>query len=326
MRAPAALHAADLPGRVCPADYRYPVTVFDRAADFSAETLYVVGGLYGNAEALAAVEAMAAREATTPTIVFNGDFHWFDAEPAWFDAVEAGVSRHLALRGNVESEIARPQDIGAGCGCAYPADVDAGTVERSNRILGELRAVAQQNPAAVARLATLPMHRVAAVGSARIGIVHGDAAALAGWGFAQDALDSPSAPARIESLARASRIDVFASTHTCLAALRQFARPGGAALTVVNNGAAGMPNFRGDRRGLISRIALTPSPHAALYGLRHRDLYVDALPLAYDWDTFFANFSRRWPSGSAAAESYGQRIRSGPNYPVEPAMPRPPDT
>ena len=35
------------------------------------------------------------------------------------------------------------------------------------------------------------MHLVAQVGALRIGIVHGDAAALAGWRFAQDELDNP---------------------------------------------------------------------------------------------------------------------------------------
>ena len=36
------------PGRVCPVEYRYPPKVFDRAPEIVADTLYVVGGLYGN--------------------------------------------------------------------------------------------------------------------------------------------------------------------------------------------------------------------------------------------------------------------------------------
>ena len=35
-------------GRVCPVDYTYSPAVFARAPDLTAETLYVVGGLYGN--------------------------------------------------------------------------------------------------------------------------------------------------------------------------------------------------------------------------------------------------------------------------------------
>ena len=63
------------------------------------------------------------RRASAAEIVFNGDFHWFDAEPDWFAAVERGVSGKRALRGNVETEIARSADVGAGCGCAYPESV-----------------------------------------------------------------------------------------------------------------------------------------------------------------------------------------------------------
>ena len=174
-------------GRFCPRDYSYSPTVFARAADFSADTLYVVGGLYGNIEALAAVERLAAAEAAPATIVFNGDFHWFDAEPDWFAAVARGVARHRAIRGNVETEIGRPLDIGAGCGCAYPDSVGEDVVRRSNEILAMLRGGVAAP--ARAQLRKLPAHLVAQVGALRVGVVHGDATSVAGWGFAQDALD-----------------------------------------------------------------------------------------------------------------------------------------
>jgi hypothetical protein len=167
----AALALDEAPGRVCPRDYTYPPSVLARPADFNADTLYVVGGLYGNREALTAIEAMAAREATPPQIVFNGDFHWFDAEPAWFAAIEKRVAPHRALRGNVETEAARGEDIGAGCGCAYPPSVSGDVVRRSNDILAQLAAIVP--PAARAPLAQLPMHLVADVGGLRVGIVHG---------------------------------------------------------------------------------------------------------------------------------------------------------
>ena len=174
-------------GRICPYDYRYSPTVFARAPDFVADTLYVVGGLYGNFAALTAVGDLAACEGAPPQIVFNGDFHWFDAEPEWFAAIERGVAPHRALRGNVETEIARETDIGAGCGCAYPESVAPEVVARSNQILSLLQ-MAVPRPARD-RLRDLPMHGVAQVGGLRIGIVHGDATALAGWRFAQEALD-----------------------------------------------------------------------------------------------------------------------------------------
>ncbi|MBL8521205.1 MAG: hypothetical protein JNK75_11080, partial [Betaproteobacteria bacterium] len=75
------------PGRSCPLDYRYSPKSFSRAADLHAETIYVIGGLYGNLPAQEEIERMAAREAVPPMLVFNGDFHWFDVDPAVFNAV-----------------------------------------------------------------------------------------------------------------------------------------------------------------------------------------------------------------------------------------------
>ena len=118
----------------------------------------MIGGLYGNLEALAAIQALAAREPGPVTLVFNGDFHWFDVDDADFAHVTAEVLRHAALRGNVETEIAA-EDSGAGCGCAYPADVSDAEVERSNEILARLRATAARAPLLRARLAALPMHQ-----------------------------------------------------------------------------------------------------------------------------------------------------------------------
>ena len=54
--------AEERPGRTCPVSYRYSPKVFDRDPEIVAGTIYAVGGLYGNIEALEAVQAMAARE------------------------------------------------------------------------------------------------------------------------------------------------------------------------------------------------------------------------------------------------------------------------
>jgi hypothetical protein len=305
-------------GRICPADYRYPPSVFDRPAELAADVLYVAGGLYGNLSALNEIERLAAHEGAT--VVFNGDFHWFDAEPGWFAEVARRVARHHAIRGNVETEIARTAGIGAGCGCAYPASVDEDAVRRSNEILVDLRRTADALPGSAKRLAALPMHLVAQVGGLRVGIVHGDAAALAGWSFAHDALDDAATPAMLDAVRRTARVDVFASTHTCLAALRDFALRAGR-LSIINNGAAGMPNFSGLRGGLITRIATTPSPHRRCYGILRDGISIDALPLDYDHDGFLDRFLARWPRGSAAHASYVQRLTSGPAYRMAQAWP-----
>jgi len=306
-------------GRNCPRDYAYAPAVLARAADFTADTLYVVGGLYGNSPALDAIERLVAQEPTTPQIVFNGDFHWFDAEPDWFAAIERGVAPHATLRGNVETEISRADDVGAGCGCAYPAAVDEGVVQRSNAILAELRSATTHE--ARARLRGLPMHLVAQVGPLRVGIVHGDACSLAGWRFAPEALDNPANGRWLDAVRMDSNIDIFASTHTCLAALRDVGLASGR-LTIINNGAAGMPNFAGHRSGVITRIATSPSPRRPLYGTKRDGVHIDALALDYDHDAFRARFLKRWPPGSAAHESYDRRIADGPDYSLAQAAPR----
>lgn len=307
-------------GRMCPADYRYSPKVFDRPAEFNAEILYVVGGLYGNLAALDAVERLACAERSNVTIVFNGDFHWFDADRDWFSEIERRVGAHCALRGNIETEIARDDDIGAGCGCAYPQSVGDDVVARSNLILDDLRRVTGAFPDAQQRLGKLPMHLAAQIGNAKVAIAHGDAWSLAGWNFSHDMLDDETRRPQFERLRREASADIFASTHTCLAALRRFSAPDGD-LTIINNGAAGMPNFRRSCFGLMTRIATLPSPRPPLYGAVQNGVHIDAIPLEYDNAGFMKRFLNRWPDESAAHASYFGRIAAGPDYGVEQARP-----
>ena len=294
------------PGRTCPVSYRYSPRVFDREPQLVADTLYVVGGLYGNVEALEAVLDLAAAE--NARVAFNGDFHWFDIDPGDFERVSREVLGHDAIRGNVETELAQ-DDGDAGCGCAYPAQVGDAEVSRSNLILDVLRETARLAPALRGRLGALPMHLTARVGDARIGIVHGDAASLAGWGFAHDRLAQPSHRRWIESVFREARVDVFASTHTCLPALRAFEGSG----VVANNGAAGMPNYAGTRFGLATRISVAPARESFAH-VEHRGVHVDAVGIEYDHARWLARFLRSWPAGTAAHESYHRRIVEGPRF------------
>src|SRR5437763_14878861 len=133
------------------------------------------------------------------------------------------------------------------------------------------------------------MHLVAEIAGLRIGIVHGDAESLAGWQFSQEA-----------------------------PRVREFDAPRGKAL-IVNNGAAGMPNFRDTRFGLVTRIASIPSAQA-LYGARLGATVVEAVPVRYDHEAWMARFDRVWPAGSPAALPYRKRIASGPGYEVEQAV------
>ena len=307
------------PGRICPVAYRYSPRVFQRRPELTAETIYVVGGLYGNVEALEELHSMAAAETGPVAIVFNGDYHWFDVRVDDFLAIEAGVRGHWRLRGNVETEIAH-DDGEAGCGCAYPVDVSDADVSRSNEIVARLRQTAIASGIDRRALAMLPMHLVASVGETRVGIVHGDATSLAGWGFAHDRLDSPSHRRWIESVFRDAGVDIFASTHTCLPAFRHYMHAHGDGL-IANNGAAGMPNFVDKRCGVVTRISRTASRHA-LFGLDLKGTHVEALRLRFDPRRWIERFEAAWPAGSAAHESYFRRISEGPRYTLAQAEPR----
>jgi hypothetical protein len=308
------------PGRACPPHYGYSPRVFARAADIEADTVYVIGGLYGNAAALDEIDRMAALEGEPPRRVFNGDFHWFDAEPALFGSVQRRVLAHTALRGNVETELAGDDD-GTGCGCAYPESVPDDDVERSNLVLARLRGAAAEVPGARQTLATLPMHAVAQVGRLRIGIVHGDAWSLAGWRFAHGSLHDPAHEAQLQAALELGAVDGYACSHTCAPALKVAERG-----FVINNGAAGMANFAGDASGLLTRISTRPLPGALealrAFGLHERGVWIDALRIRFDLDRWIERFDAIWPAGSPAAVSYRRRIVAGPAFSIDHALGR----
>lgn len=306
-------------GRSCPLDYRYGPAALAKCQSQVVETLYVIGGLYGNLPALATIQAMAAQEPGPVTLCFNGDFNWFNVDDAGFVAINHAVLDHDAIQGNVEAELLTPKDD-AGCGCAYPESVDAGVVERSNAIHARLKSTALGHPEILDRLRTLPLFRRYQIGDRIIGVVHGDAESLSGWRFDVTALDDPANQAWLAAAFTLADVDVFTSTHTCLPALRQLA-VGGERKLIVNNGAGGMPNFAGERSGLITRIGLAPGPHVASYGAQFGEIHVDALPVRYDHTTWENMFLTNWPVGSPAHLSYCNRIDHGPSFDIDQARP-----
>lgn len=303
-----ATEAIPSPGRSCPLHYRYRPSALAEIPEQSADTLYVVGGLYGNQPALAALMQLAAREAGPVRLCFNGDFNWFNVDDAGFTAINTAVLAHDACLGNVEAELL-VEGNDAGCGCAYPENVDGDTVARSNLIHHRLKLTALRHPELLRGLAALPMLRRYRIGSLAVGVVHGDAESLAGWRFDIAALDDPGNREWIESALREAQVDLFASSHTCLPALRAYAHG-----HVINNGAAGMPNLRSRHCGIITRISASPSPASVLYGSTLADVHVDALALDYDSATWEREFLANWPPGSPAHVSYFQRIVAGPDH------------
>jgi len=314
------------PGRSCPLDYRYAPQALREASEIGADVLWIAGGLYGNTEALRTLQGLVDDEpADRVALVFNGDFHWFDVAPSAFETIQAGVLRAYALRGNVETELARESsgDDDPGCGCAYPDSVPQEDVDRSNAMAASLRATAIAVGATTA-LRALPMVGRARVGALRVGIVHGDDRSLSGWRLAHDTLDA----SRLDGLDAsfdAAGIDLLASSHTCLPVASTFASArDGRELAVINNGATGMANFAGSTHGIATRIvrAGVPAPSGlrVLYRAALGGCEVQAVAIDFDASAWLAAFDRQWPPGSPAERSYRARIVGGPGYRVQDAV------
>jgi hypothetical protein len=119
---------------------------------------------------------------------------------------------------------------------------------------------------------------------------------------------------RIVSMFGQSKVNIFASTHTCVPALSRFKLAQGRNGVVINNGAAGMPNFQDKSGGLLTRISMHPSPHPPLYGEELGGVFIDSLQIEYDHAQWRKCFLANWPPGSDAHHSYFSRIEQGPCY------------
>ena len=121
----------------------------------------------------------------------------------------------------------------------------------------------------------------------------------------------------LENAFRDARVDIFASTHTCLPAFRRFVVEE-REVAVANNGAAGMPNFAATRFGLLTRIAASPFRGD---GVAMREsvagVHIEALRIEYDHERWLARFLASWPEDSAAHASYFGRLVRGPAYALQ---------
>ena len=294
-------------GRACPLDYRISPTAFAGTPELSCEVLYVVGGLYGNPFAAAAIDALVASEADRDTqVVLNGDIHWFDKTAANFADIERRIERYVPLVGNVEAELRRQEDVGVGCGCAYPDCTPDDAVARSNRIHKMLSFALEANPELKGLLDRRPSTLLASVCGRRVAITHGDEKLLGGWDNSRESLQDILRQDEVDTFMAACDLDVFTTTHTCAPAAIKLARG-----VVINNGAAGLPNFAGENFGLCVRIACCPREDA-LFGCELDGLFVQAVPVRYDHDAYLAWFDELWDSSSPAALSYRDRIAAGP--------------
>ena len=288
-------------------------SVLDRPAEIAADMLYVVGGLYGNLAALDAIERLAQRASARPspscsTATSTGSTRNPPGSPR-----SIAASASVAIRGNVETEIARATTSAPAA--AAPIRNTSTTIPcrartRSSTMLRAARAGDARSLAGCRCISSR------AVGDLRVGIVHGDAAGARRLALrARCARRSGATPDGSTDVRRASGIDVFASTHTCLAALRDFDLPGGR-LTVINNGAAGMPNFRGTTFGAdLAHRDRALAPCAALRRSRATACSSTRSPSPTTRQPSATRFLARWPEGSPAHASYFRRIVEGPRLP-----------
>lgn len=311
-------------GRVCPVDYHIADDAFSGEPEYSCDVLYVVGGLYGNPFALQAVDRLieaerdnaASREGSALNVkaVFNGDMHWFDKTAENFESLEKAAAKHILLVGNVEAELRRDEPIGVGCGCAYPACVDDETVARSNTIHSMLFNALATRPDLKALMTDRPSTATVSVAGRKVGITHGDEKMVGGWNCSREELASPARRRELDAFLQANGLAVLTTTHTCAAAAVALEHG-----LVINNGAAGLPNFAGQHFGLAVRIAETPCDDA-LFGAERDGLFVEAVPVRYDHDAYATWFDELWPKGTPAEISYRKRLLNGPSDAVEAAM------
>ncbi len=239
-------------------------------------------------------------------MVLNGDIHWFDKTAENFANIENRISSYTPLVGNVEAELRRQDDIGVGCGCAYPDCTADDAVARSNRIHKMLSFALECTPSLKTCLEGRPATLVASVAGRRIGITHGDEKLLGGWDNSRETLQDILRQDEVDQFMAAQNLDVFTTTHTCAPAALRLARG-----VVINNGAAGLPNFEDQDYGLCIRIATTPQEDS-LFECELDGLFVQAIPLRYDQTAYLQWFDALWAPTSAAALSYRDRIVSGP--------------
>ena len=320
---------------ICEISYRYnPKDIGALKAERAiSSSLYVIGGLYGSLHSLDAILKMACLEKEPPQLIFNGDFNFFNCKEEDFIAINNIVKLFTATKGNIEDVISKPKPDSFECGCDYPSSVSTEYIKRSNKIAERLHGTAhsnQQSEIILQFLRELPMCRRIKMSSGHIiGILHGDAHSLSGWNFSYENLLAssadaashwPSSPALSSSCSSPSSVmkwlneakcDIFACTHTCLPVMVDYDNHSKA---IVNNGSAGIPNFKEETFGVITRISedVKTVPQSSLYSTTLSDcIRIDAIAVCYDHKDFCSKFLVDWPEGSPGYVNYYERLVHG---------------
>jgi hypothetical protein len=299
-------------------------------------TLFVVGGLYGNLEALKIISQRAKNE--NALVVFNGDFNFFNTTRETWDELNERVltldGSELSILGNVEKSACSPLEY-SGCGCNYPSYVGESVPRWADEIVAKLHQAAQSSSSSIGKkLLELPDFRVIKFGGERIGIIHGDFENIAGWKLSLESLyplntrvrnllnvpaSEISSPEYVQKGFQDADISLLCCSHTCVPFAQRISFHTGNGRhqkgAIFNNGAAGIPNFRNNLFGVMTRISVDTSPPLdSLWGGPVGNIRVDAVPIRYDIFGFAKLFATLHAQGSAASLSYGSRIQRGLNW------------
>ncbi|NLK66401.1 MAG: calcineurin phosphoesterase [Campylobacteraceae bacterium] len=273
-------------------DISYKVE-FSDSAEIKCDEIWIAGGVYGNIFAIEKLNELAGDS----TIVYNGDLHWFDANPAYFNQVEELTKNSIKLNGNVELELARESDK-FGCGCNYPEWEEEIVVKNAELIHQRLKSMDADFSIFKDRGTAL----FAEVLGLKVAITHGDEKMLNGWGFDHEVLAKDERIDEIKEWFFKTKFDIIATTHTCKAAVMKLGNN-----AFINNGSTGMPNFSEFITGLVTRIGKEPHKNA-LYSTKIKDAYVELVMLRYDRKKFLNYLDEIWEEGSPAQISYRERI------------------
>ena len=286
-------------GRTCPIDYHIVDDDFV-TVNLSDESFSVAGGLYGNRFALDELKRLRKED----VLVFNGDMHWFDKNYEDFLYVEEQTKDDLKIVGNVECELIRNDNIGAGCGCAYPSCTSDDAVERSNMIHKELKTMFVKHNDLKQMLKDRPKAFIIEDFGLRFLILHGDEKSVAGWSNSKEELVNSERQDELKSFCKSKNIDAVLCTHTCSQVVYEWDG------VLVNNGATGMNSVKGAGNGLYTRVSREKSDDA-IYRKQIKDVYIELLPLNYDNQAMIKWFDSVWAKDSPAAISYRDRIVNG---------------
>ena len=295
-------------GRNCSLAYILNKNWTENIGDAKSDVLYIVGGLYGNLFALNKINELAKSE--NAQIIFNGDMHWFDVKEEDFLTIEKNSEENsIKLLGNVEYELISKDDL-LGCGCNYPEDVESGVVERSN-IIHKIMKENVKNNEILEDIKSREKTLVIRYFDKNIAITHGDEKSMSGWECSYDNLQNKKRQKELDSWFEKNNIDIMATTHTCLPVVYNNGKN-----IVVNNGASGMANIINTTYGLVTRIAITPSP-LAIISEKTGNIYVELIKIEFDINKFLEWFESVWDNDSPASISYKNRIINGTKLKIE---------